>query len=307
MEENEIKPSETVVEQNTKKKGPILVIVLLVIVALGVGGYICYDKFIAKKPKTNNSQKENKNGDQKELNNNYEIKTLKSYDLYEATYDNEDHYKMTKDDNMINIEYIIINYDTDSINKFNQENKEYADKLLKSYYDLLNNTNPEDMDCACIKDNDKYGCSDHLDSLEYKVKETSKYLLVEKAEYAYTFCATGFVGFNYYTIDKDSKKVLSNEDILKEFNYNDQDVKSKLKAAILDYYYDEEDEDASAITPADTKELENWVNSANYLIYNDSFYITCSTMAGDTNDYYKYDGTNIKKVNDENSEMGGLL
>ncbi len=44
-------------ENKPKKKGPILVIVLLVIVALGVGGYICYDKFIAKKPETNNTKK----------------------------------------------------------------------------------------------------------------------------------------------------------------------------------------------------------------------------------------------------------
>ena len=59
MEENEeIKPSEQLVEQKPEKKGPVIVIVLLVLIALGVGGYICYDKYISKKPESNNKAKE---------------------------------------------------------------------------------------------------------------------------------------------------------------------------------------------------------------------------------------------------------
>lgn len=62
----EIKPTvtEPIPEVKQKKsKGPIVAIILLILIVLGLGGYICYDKFIANKDDTkqNETQEESKN------------------------------------------------------------------------------------------------------------------------------------------------------------------------------------------------------------------------------------------------------
>ena len=58
MEENNNVENTPVVEQKPKKKGTIIIIVLLVLIALGVGGYFCYDKFIAPKSESKQSEKQ---------------------------------------------------------------------------------------------------------------------------------------------------------------------------------------------------------------------------------------------------------
>ena len=47
-------------EDKPSNKGTIILIVLLILLVLGLGGYICYDKFIAKKPETNNTETKTK-------------------------------------------------------------------------------------------------------------------------------------------------------------------------------------------------------------------------------------------------------
>ena len=274
--------------EEENKKSNMGIIVFLVILVLGLAGYICYDKFLKKEPTTI---------EEKQSNDLYEIKSLKSYELYEAFYDDEKGYltdddKITKDNANVNIEYITVNYETDSVKKFNQDRKKEADELL-DFYDNVFKESDSKFGCTCVKENGKYGCTTHLSSLDYKVNESSDYLLIEKKDSGYTHCAGGWATSTYYTISKDTKEVLDNEDILDIFNYNQEDIDKMIESAVKSkyaYYFDE-----GAISNDEITRL----SSMNYFIHNNKLYMYSVSLPGSGNDYYVFDGKNITAIEGE--------
>ena len=104
MEENNM------VEQRPKKSGLIVVIILLVLVALGIGGYFCYDMYIANNPKTIKSDNKKQEEKRKKSNNGLvteeSIKELAdSEDLYIDTKFNFKHDGWNTFDAVINDNY----------------------------------------------------------------------------------------------------------------------------------------------------------------------------------------------------------
>lgn len=193
-----------------KNTGLIVCIVILILIVLGLVGFIVYDKVINSKP--------NDNIESKEL---YSIKKLGDKVLYTGKSDLE----------IISSEiifaYPVININSKEIRKVNSE-------ILKVYQDVYsfidsNYTKEVSETPMCqitINKNGKlYGGENTVSPLRYIISENDKYLSVVIEEMHITMCGGGSTSYLGYTINKETKKVMSNSEILELFNAsNDENV-----------------------------------------------------------------------------------
>lgn len=193
-----------------KNTGLIVCIVILILIVLGLVGFIVYDKVINNKP--------NDNIESKEL---YSIKKLGDKVLYTGKSDLE----------IISSEiifaYPVININSKEIRKVNSE-------ILKVYQDVYsfidsNYTKEVSETPMCqitINKNGKlYGGENTVSPLRYIISENDKYLSVVIEEMHITMCGGGSTSYLGYTINKETKKAMSNSEILELFNAsNDENV-----------------------------------------------------------------------------------
>ena len=69
MEENELKPSEQVVDQEPKKKGAGIIICFLILIIIGLCGYVYYKEFYKKEPAKIEEREDNKKEEAKKEEN----------------------------------------------------------------------------------------------------------------------------------------------------------------------------------------------------------------------------------------------
>ena len=99
--------------ENKSNKGLIFVIIILIIMVLGLGGYIVYDKFIDVDPKSN-IKEENKKKEEKE-----EKSIIKDKDKKIVYTEGDYEYKKVP----------VININSDDADALNKEIKEYVEKM----------------------------------------------------------------------------------------------------------------------------------------------------------------------------------
>ena len=193
-----------------KYTGLVVCNTVLILIVLGLVGFIVYDKVINNKP--------NDNIESKEL---YSIKKLGDKVLYTGKSDLE----------IIRSEIIVaqpvININSKEIRKVNSE-------ILKVYQDVYsfidsNYTKEVSETPMCqitINKNGKlYGGENTVSPLRYIISENDKYLSVVIEETHITMCGGGSTSYLGYTINKETKKVMSNSEILELFNAsNDENV-----------------------------------------------------------------------------------
>lgn len=193
-----------------KYTGLVVCNTVLILIVLGLVGFIVYDKVINNKP--------NDNIESKEL---YSIKKLGDKVLYTGKSDLE----------IISSEiifaYPVININSKEIRKVNSE-------ILKVYQDVYsfidsNYTKEVSETPMCqitINKNGKlYGGENTVSPLRYIISENDKYLSVVIEEMHITMCGGGSTSYLGYTINKETKKVMSNSEILELFNAsNDENV-----------------------------------------------------------------------------------
>ena len=95
-------------------------------------------------------------------------------------------------------------------------NKKIYDKYQEDYNTNLRTVSDEG--CVAVKKNDNIYGFHHVFYDEYKIFETDSYLSIVIVDSAYTECAGGYSHYNGYVINKESKKVMTNAEIIKMFN-----------------------------------------------------------------------------------------
>ncbi|MCI5983633.1 MAG: hypothetical protein MRZ35_00040 [Firmicutes bacterium] len=234
-----------------KNTGLIVCIVILILIVLGLVGFIVYDKVINNKP--------NDNIESKEL---YSIKKLGDKVLYTGKSDLE----------IISSEiifaYPVININSKEIRKVNSE-------ILKVYQDVYsfidsNYTKEVSETPMCqitINKNGKlYGGENTVSPLRYIISENDKYLSVVIEETHITMCGGGSTSYLGYTINKETKKVMSNSEILELFNA------SNLENVFVDAY----NENAQSIGLGNAKSIDD----LRLYVY-DGELVLCLTTNGD--------------------------
>ena len=229
----------------------IICIVILIFIVLGLVGFIVYDKVVNNKP--------NDNIESKEL---YSIKKLTDKVTYTGKNDLE----------IINGEiifaYPVININSEEIRNANSE-------ILKVYQDVYsfidsNYTKKVDDTAMCqitINKNGKlYGGENTVSPLRYIISENDKYLSVVIEEMHITMCGGGSTSYLGYTINKKTKKVMSNRAILEMFDATDDE----------DIFVDADNENAQSIGLGNAKSIDD----LRLYVY-DGELVLCLTTNGD--------------------------
>ena len=229
----------------------IICIVILIFIVLGLVGFIVYDKVVNNKP--------NDNIESKEL---YSIKKLTDKVTYTGKNDLE----------IINGEiifaYPVININSEEIRNVNSE-------ILKVYQDVYsfidsNYTKKVDDTAMCQitinKTGKLFGGENTVSPLRYIISENDKYLSVVIEETHITMCGCGSTSYLGYTINKETKKVMSNSEILELFNA------SNLENVFVDAY----NENAQSIGLGNAKSIDD----LRLYVY-DGELVICLTMNGD--------------------------
>ncbi len=151
---------------------------------------------------------------------NYVIKKLEkitnSNDLFYIQKGNE--YKVSSDDVNISFSYPLINSKTESVTKINDEIKNLYTKQEKN---VLYNPSKDD-DCTCIIVDGKEKCGRSVNGYNYDIIETNTILNIKINELIIKSCGSGSSELTKsYFISKNTKKALTNSEILKEFKYED--------------------------------------------------------------------------------------
>ena len=234
-----------------KYTGLVVCNTVLILIVLGLAGFIVYDKVINNKP--------NDNIESKEL---YSIKKLTDKVTYTGKNDLE----------IINGEiifaYPVININSEEIRNVNNEIlKEYQDA-----YSFINSNYTKEVSetpiCQfTIKKNGKlYSGEYSMTALKYNISENDKYLSVVIEEMHITMCGCGSTSYLGYTINKETKKVMSNSEILELFNA------SNLENVFVDAY----NENAQSIGLGNAKSIDD----LRLYVY-DGELVLCLTTNGD--------------------------
>lgn len=190
-----------------KENRRLLVILTTVFICATIllGGYVIYDKVLKKDViQTNDGHKEN--------GKLYHVEDGEKFMIYGKN--------LLENDQLINrnieisFAYPVIDINTDEIKKVNSE---IYEKYQSSYRSNLNNK-VTSSSCVAIRKNDQFYGGSHILYNTYRVYETSNYLSIVIIDEKYTECASGNIGYVGYVINKDTKKLMTNKEILRLFN-----------------------------------------------------------------------------------------
>lgn len=209
--------------QHEKHLVAILIMIILLLVAAIVSVLILKggnkDKTKPKSPNTtsttentNKKQEQPVKKEEKEVEKIddtkgfYYIKKGNGYELLPEVEDEEK--------TIISFSYPIINSKDESVTKINDEIKKLYSEKEKNI--LIQNGST----CTCIKINGTKKCGRSVNFYEYKIIETNDLLNLKIYDQSVTHCASGGSELEKsYFISKTTGKVLSNSEVLKEFNY----------------------------------------------------------------------------------------
>ncbi len=264
---------------NQKKDNKVLLIILiiLVLILIGIGIYLIITKDDKKIEKANDSPKEDAII--------YDIVKGNEYQIF--TY-NGDKYELFTS---IKLDYPQIISNDKSISNLNSQIKdkfEQAKKLYETKYKISS-----DNFCKfCYYKDSEYYCSDEIIDTNYLLKEDNNYLLIRINNFNSMACSSGDNDIQYYTFDKNNKKLLDNAAIMKVFNYDNNSILNKLKQFIENTY-----KNNSSIDLEGTKSN---INNSKYFISNNNLYIVYRIEdAISYNETVMYDGNSFKVISEE--------
>jgi hypothetical protein len=203
-----------------KYTGLVVCNTVLILIVLGLAGFIVYDKVINNRPNDNVVQPDNNDEQNKEPKELYSIKKLGD----KVSYTGKNNFQVKEGE--FSFEYPVININSEEIRRVNSE----ILKVYQDVYSFINSNYTKEVSetpiCQfTIKKNGKlYSGEYSMTALKYNISENDKYLSVVIEEMHITMCggSTSYLG---YTINKETKKVMSNSEILELFNAsNDENV-----------------------------------------------------------------------------------
>lgn len=204
-----------------KYTGLVVCNTVLILIVLGLVGFIVYDKVINSKPNDNVVQPDNNDEQNKEPKELYSIKKLGD----KVSYTGKNNFQVKEGE--FSFEYPVININSEEIRRVNSE----ILKVYQDVYSFINSNYTKEVSetpmCQItINKNGKlYGGENTVSPLRYIISENDKYLSVVIEEMHITMCGGGSTSYLGYTINKETKKVMSNSEILELFNAsNDENV-----------------------------------------------------------------------------------
>ena len=300
--------------EETKKnsKGLIVLVIILIICILGLGGYIVYDKMLNKQTKTtDNTKSSTTKSTQKQQSieeKNYEINKTNIFATILA--ENKENYdyplgkKNSDKDGNIWLSYPQINYQTESVINLNKKIKDNIEDNVKRIENGENSFDTDDLQCYLIKlkkDNKTYKY-ERLNYNAYSIIENDNHISIIKYDISSTDCASGYVNESEtYIIDKNTKKVLTLEEIISSYkNYTDMiDILKKYINDNYDKLYSNDLYEKNKII----YDVEDSLKNNNYSLYynnNDELIIIITPLIGEgMTSTFIYLNNEWKEYNDE--------
>lgn len=164
-----------------KNTGLIIAIVVLVVLVLGLGGYVCYDKFYLDKNGDDVSKVDNKNND-----NSFDVyaKALKANKVKKMQEDSKNNVYIDRDEYSSSLEdevgtfYVLLTADGTLSISFEKESLKKYDITIDSnvlFYEMVYNTIDGSRTLYYVKDDGKvYMATPELDVYEQRNKISSK-------------------------------------------------------------------------------------------------------------------------------------
>ncbi len=272
-------------DKKLEKRKNLEIVVLSIIIVILLGALI-YLLFI-KKDKPAEPPKPHDN--QQVVDNNSYSKIDESKDLYYyilgntyEIYSNMENKKEKSHFQSISFNYPVINIETNSVVKLNNEIKKKYQDLEKKYQNFEENSN---NGCICIKIDNRYYCGgEHIQSLDYGILETNDLITLRIEDNWLTECAGTVYLREFYTISKKTGEVLTNEELLKSINYNISNINDSFSKFLKEQGFVFDD------------------IKLKYFIYNNELVIGYDF---EETVYYKYDGGNFVEM--ESSEVDKLF
>lgn len=157
----------------------------------------------------------------KDQNNNsksYSIIDGEEYVIYERD-DSHDSYELVESDEKISFDYPQFNIDSEDAKKINDTIKE---KYEEAYKNIFDPTKTEG--CIGVKKDNKIYSETHVIYYSYDVYENDKIVSISLTEHMSTRCASGGEYFKGYVINKETKKAMTNEELVNMFNVDKQNI-----------------------------------------------------------------------------------
>ena len=203
--------------EEKKGNGKTILIATLVIIIIGLIGFIVYDKCFNKEaaPVKPQEEKEEEKEEKKEV---YHVVDGEKFDVYGKTPGEET--ELTKRNQTISFVYPVIDIDS--------EDAKIANEKIKKVYDTAyqNNLNAEATADACIaikKDGKYYGGS-HISSVSYDVTNNDKFIAITLIGREDTECAGGYKSYSSFVIDKTTKKAMTNKELVTYFGADETKI-----------------------------------------------------------------------------------
>ena len=197
------------------KKGMLVLLIVLILLVLGMGGYLVYDKILSKEDKKQEEQTEQKK-DEKSEDSNLDKISIKSF-MNKINYYKVDGEKVKLSCNDQEA-YISINLPTLYIDGV--EYKNLKTKIENDFKNLIELANKDDFSDVSAKN---YSITNINYSNFYKDE-----LLIININQKVTNCGSNYgPGITTYVIDIENKKLLTLNEILSKYNIDKADVKNR--------------------------------------------------------------------------------
>ncbi len=251
-------------EKEKSQKPLIIFLVIIILLLLGMLVYLLFfNKKEDVKPINSNEQGQIEN---KKL---YHIEDGEKFTVY-----GKENGSYISRNFEISFAYPVIDIDDNEVKVINNE---IANNYKNDYNINLKNST-DGSGCVAIRKNNKYYSGEHVVYDTSKVFEKDNYLSIVIKSVAYTECASGGPSYRGYVINKTTKKVMSNAELVKMFNANEQ--------KIIDKY----NENANALAYNKAKTIDD----VNLFVYENDLAIV--SIGGDYDDLLLYANGNFKNV-----------
>lgn len=203
-----------------KNKSSIGIIIITVIVTLLVLA-IAYLLFVRNNDNlSKGKQDSDTNNTQSNSGKLYHIEDGEKFNIYGKTPGEDDDFVNRNME--ISFAYPVIDIDSTEIKAINKE----IYNQYKNDYELI--TSLDDFTgCVAIKKDNKYHPGTHIFYDTYKIFETDTYLSVVIISKTYTECAGGDTSYKGYVINKKTKDIMSNSELVKTFNADEKKIIDK--------------------------------------------------------------------------------
>ena len=197
-----------------KYTGLVVCNTILILIVLGLAGFIVYDKVINNKHNDNVAQPDNNDEQNKEPKELYSIKKLGD----NVSYTGKNNFQVKEGE--FSFEYPVININSEEIRRVNSE----ILKVYQDVYSFINSNYTKEVSetpiCQfTIKKNGKlYSGEYSMTALKYNISENDKYLSILVGEKRIAICGDTGTSYLGYTINKETKKLMSNSELLAMFN-----------------------------------------------------------------------------------------